>query len=334
MRCFSAFQRQMFASSQSRYGATRLFTCAAVAKLMQSATPPPAAGLGKVVSLDDVAAAHAVPPTLLDQAKHSREILFTQAELARYYFASLIDSHSRVTKDLRLLENEVCAEKGSDVAHAEAISGAKEKLETHAWSTTEELMRFYEEVMHPIRLLHRQYEFHLLNSYHMKDVLKRGLSAFKQDYLDEQEAQLKIEKEGMNTCLKRIEAIVNASFTTDIANNLVNILRIAGEKSEPAHAMAVKVLEDMNMMKLPYNEITRLLVQIVSFRDGAFDNSALLFEIIEYPERGEVSLETGKLEAISDKILSLISNRHQTPLDDGVLLRSTETHPNLQRSSE
>lgn len=76
------------------------------------------------------------------------------------------------------------------------------------------------------------------------------------------------------------------------------------------------------------------LVQAVVFNDGPFDSSPLLFEIIEAPERGEVSLSTHSLESVSDEMLKLISNRHQTPLDDGLLLHSTETHPLLQRSPE
>lgn len=292
------------------------------------------ASLGKVVSMEEVAAAYKVPEKLLSKSKNPRLVAFTQMDMARNTFHPLIASVTAETKDFRRIADEVEDEFQSNPSKLEIRTGAKSDFESYAWKDMEELVRFYEEVMYPIRAQHRKYELHLLNSYHMKDVLKRGLSAFKQEYLDEQKAALDVEKAEMEKAEQFIQNAVKEGLTTQICNDLANILRIVGEKYEHAHAMAVKVLDDMNMMRIPFDDVTREIVQAVSFHDGPFDNSALLFEIIEYPERGEISLEKGDLEGISNNILKLISKRHQTPLDDGVLLRSEQTHPNLQRSPE
>eukprot|EP00796_Vickermania_ingenoplastis_P007023 gene7023-4981_t len=311
--------------------ATRDVACKAVLRMP---TPSSASPLGKAVSLEEVANVYQVPPHMLPQAKNPRLIAFTQMDLARSKFAPLISTLNESSPDLRRIAEEVEEAFRGDNSKLEMVAGARAEFESKSWSDVASLIRYYEEVMYPIRAQYRQYKLHELNSFHMKDVLKRGLAAFKQEYLDEQKALLDIEKAGMDKCEGFISAAVAEAFTTDICNDIANILRVAGEKLEHAHAMAVCVLEDMNMMKIPHNEVTREIVQAVSFNDGPFDNSALLFEIIEYPERGEVSIQKGDLETISNNVLKLISKRHQTPLDDGVLLRSSETHPNLQRSPE
>lgn len=309
----------------------RLISCPAVRRLP---IPASAATLGKAVTVEEVASVHSVPASLLPSAKNPRIVAFTQMDLARNKFAPLIATVTAQTADLRAIAAEVEAAFKNDASKASHVTGAKQEFEQKSWSSVSELIKYYEEVMYPIRLQHRQYKLHELNSYHMKDVLKRGLSAFKQDYLDEQAKLLEVEKAGMSKCEQAIAAAVQEAFTTAICNDIANILRVAGEKFEHAHAMAVNVLEDINIMKVPYDDVTREIVNAVSFNDGPFDNSALLFEVIEYPERGEVSLQQGELQGVSDSILKLISQRHQTPLDDGVLLRSGETHPNLQRSPE
>lgn len=328
-------------SLQLQGRAASVVACPAVLRLPLPTSP--VTGIGKAVTLEQVAAVYGVSVARLHEVQPPRMIIFTKIDLPRNTFAPLIQTVTDTTPDLRLIEKKVHdaltgGEKSGNGA-PDFVKGARTHFETKEWASVEELVQFYEEVLFPIRYYHAQYEQHLLNSYQMKDVLKRGLTAFKQEELDKNKELLEKEKAGMEKCLASVAEFVKESFTTDICNDIVNILRIAGEKYEHASAMAVKVLEDMNMMKIPYNEVTRELISIVTFHDGPFDNSPLLFEIIEYPERGEIALDLGNkektdLEASSTEILKVISQRHQTILDDGKLLRSTETHPNLQRSPE
>lgn len=317
--------------------------------MLRMAPPSPSdVRIGKAVSMEDVAKVYGVSVERVKEVQPPRMILFTKIDLARSVFSSLIQTVTPSTPDLRTIAKKVQgAMEGGKSGNSNSssstlpslVKGGRTHFETKEWSSVEELVQFYEEVLYPIRCHRQQYEKHLLNSYNMKDVLKRGLSAFKQEQLDENKVLLEKEQEGMSKSMAAIAEAVKESFTTEICNDIVNILRICGEQYEHAHSMAVKVLEDMNMMKIPFNEITRELVQVVSFQDGPFDNTPLLFEIIECPERGEISLDAAKgektdLEASSTETLKIISRRHQTALDDGKLLRSTETHPNLQRSPE
>lgn len=311
--------------------ACRFVSCPAIQGLPPVSTPK---HIGVPVSQTDLSSIYRVPEDQLTHAVHPRAISFTKMELARNWFGPMIQSVNDGTKDFREVAAEVETALSKDPSKLEAVTGALKNFQEREWSDLSALVTFYEEVVYPIRMMHRQYKHHELNTYHMKDVLKRGLSAFKQDYLDEQAAALAIEKAEMEKCEAFIQKAVEEALTTDVCNDLVNVLRVVGERYEHSHAYAVKVLEDMNMMKIPFNEVTRELVAAISYNDGPYDDSDLLFELIECPERGEVSLEKGTLEAVSDKILKLMSKRHQTPLDDGVLLRSTATHPNLQRSPE
>ncbi|EPY25652.1 hypothetical protein STCU_06591 [Strigomonas culicis] len=255
-------------------------------------------------------------------------------DLARARHAKLIATVDTDKVDYRDVELTVEVAFGQDASKKKPVPGAFKKFTETQWNSVKDLVQFYEETMYPIRAMHRVYKSHELTSFHIKDVLKRGLSAFKQDYLDEQKAEQTKVKALMKECDDFIQAAVKDAFTTALCNDLANILRIAGEKNEAAHGMCLKVLEDMNMMRVAYDDVTREILRVAVFNDGPYDNSALLFEVIEAPERGEVSLNQGSLEQISDEALKLISNRHQTPLDDGLLLRSNETHPNLQRSPE
>lgn len=320
----------------------RALACPAVLRLP---TPTSASKIGKPATREQVAAAYGVSIERLKEVQPPQMILFTQVDLARNAFATLISGVTASTPDLRSIGVDLEAARkgtGSNASPStpKPVEGARTRFESQQWTSVVELIQFYEEVMYPLRCYHEQYALHQLNSFHMKDVQKRGLSAFKQEVLNENKIQLEKELAGMAKSQSLIADGVKESLTTDICNDIVNILRIVGEKYEHAHAMAVKVLEDMNTMKIPYNEVTRELIKMVSFRDGPFDNSSLLFEIIEYPERGEIVLETEKkegssnLEECSTEVLNIIAQRHQVVLDNGKLLRSEETHPNLQRSPE
>lgn len=324
----------------------RLTSCSAVCAALQAtravhsvavvhnAVPATTAEkLGSPVPREAVAAANKVPVSLLEKACNSRLVAFTGMDLARTRFAPLV---ATITADMDFnhLEHQVASRFHQDPSKLKPVPGALKKLRETQWKDMMSVMTFYEETMYPIRMKHHEFKDHELTSFHIKDVLKRGLTAFKQDYLDQQKEELTKVKASMKACEDFVTAAVADAFDTAVCNDIANILRIAGEKHAHAHRMALKILDDMNLMKVPYNAATAEILQATTFNDGPFDNSPLLFEVIEYPERGEVTVGAKSLESISDDILKLISNRHQTPLDDGVLLRSQETHPNLQQSPE
>lgn len=289
--------------------------------------------LGSLVSKAAIAAANNVPASILEKACNPRLVSFTEMDLARTRFAPLIAS---VTADIDFnhVEHQVANKFNADPSKLKPVPGALKKLRETQWKDMTSVITFYEETMYPIRMKHNEYKDYELTSFHIKDVLKRGLTAFKQDFLDQQKEEMTKVKAHMKVCDDFVNAAVKDAFDTAICNDIANILRIAGETHAHAHRMALKILDDMNMMKIPYNAATVEILQATAFNDGPFDNSPLLFEVIEYPERGEITVGSRSLESISDEMLKLISNRHQTPLDDGVLLRSQETHPNLQRSPE
>lgn len=289
--------------------------------------------LGSAISASEVAKASGVPVSLLQKAKNPRLTAYTEMNLAASRFAPLIATIDN-SADYNAVERAVAQRYRGDAAKLTPVPGALKKFTQTNWTDMASLITFYEETMYPIRMKHYEYKDYELTSFHIKDILKRGLSAFKQDFLDAQKTEQTKVKAQMKTCQDFIAAAVSDAFDTKVCNDLVNILRIGGQRHAHSHRMALKVLEDMNTMRIPFDAATMEIMQTAVFNDGPFDNSPLLFEVIEYPERGEVSVSKASLEDISGDILKLISNRHQTPLDDGKLLQSTETHPNLQRSPE
>lgn len=302
--------------------------------VLQNSTPASTAKkLGNAVPKEEVAAVNKVPVAILEKVCNPRLVAFTEMDLARTRFAPLIATITDEV-DYTSIEQQVASKFSQDPSKLQPTPGALKKFRETNWADVKSLITFYEETMYPIRVMHKEYKHHELTSFHIKDVLKRGLSAFKQSYLDQQQEEQAKVKAHMMKCDDFVSTAVKDAFDTAVCNDLANILRIGGEKHAHAHRMALKILDDMNMMKVPYNAATTEILQVITFNDGPFDNSPLLFEMIECPERGEVHVGTGSLERISDEILKLVSSRHQTPLDDGMLIRSPDTHPNLQRSPE
>ncbi|KAH8607098.1 hypothetical protein ERJ75_001456300 [Trypanosoma vivax] len=298
--------------------------------------------LGVTVSKSEVSQAFQVPPELLEQSFRKAEILFTILDLARARFAPLIatvsaeDDLTRIRAEVRASKQPSGTVKLTEVSLAEplVVSAAREKFQKTAWKNMRELLTFYEEVMLPARLVNELFETLQLTSFHIKDDLKRGLSAFKREHLEKQKAALSVVQERMETCQKFIKNVGATSFDTEIFNDIANILRICGENNPHAHRLSLQVLEDMSFVGIAANELTAKLLHAVVFNDGALDDSALLFSLLEHPERGEVSVSDGPIEQIADNVLQVISRRHHTPVDDGKLLRQTDTHPCLQRSAE
>ncbi|KAF8301229.1 succinate dehydrogenase subunit [Trypanosoma cruzi] len=292
------------------------------------------AKLGTPVTKEEVSQVFNVPAAILEQLHRPAEILFTEVDLARVRFAPLIATLG-AEEDVTKIEAEVKTAKAAAAAAARTpVAGAKEKFKNTAWKSVTELVTFYEEVMLPARLAHQEYTVYELKSFHIKDDLKRGLSAFKQDHLDKQKAELAKVQKQMQECQEFIKGIGKSAFDTAIFNDLANILRVCGECNPYAHRLSMRVLEDMNLLGVPFNDVTTKLLHAIVFNDGALDDSALMFTLVEYPERGEVSVSREPVDRIADSALKIISVRHQTPLDDGVKLRQGDTQPCLQRSAE
>ncbi|CBH13626.1 uncharacterized protein TEOVI_000802500 [Trypanosoma equiperdum] len=300
------------------------------------------APLGAAATNEDVARAFNVPPALLENSCRPAECLFAKMDLARSRFAPLIATIG--SEDVTKIAAEVrVAKMGKSVSTSAVappsrtippVAGAKEKFKTNVWKSVRELVTFYEEVMLPVRVKNEEFKFHELNNFHIKDDLKRGLSAFKQDYLDNQKVKLVEVQKQMEACQKFIRDIGASSFDTNIFNDIANILRICGERNPYALRLSLQVLEDMSLVGVPFDDITTKILNAAVFNDGPLDDSALLFTLLEYPERGEVSVATKPVEKIADETLEVISRRHRTPLDNGKLLRQSDTHPCLQRSPE
>ncbi|KAH9588597.1 hypothetical protein LSM04_000034, partial [Trypanosoma melophagium] len=158
--------------------------------------------LGTPIAKEEVARAFNVPAALLEQTCRPAEILFTTVDLARSRFAPLIATLS-AEEDVTKIAAEVRAAKGGNNTNntpVKAVAGAKEKFKNTAWSSVRELVTFYEEVMYPMRVKLQEYKVHELNSFHIKDDLKRGLSAFKQEHLDKQKAELVKVQKHMQDC--------------------------------------------------------------------------------------------------------------------------------------
>ena len=199
--------------------------------------------------------------------------------------------------------------------------------------TVTALITLYEEILYPVRGLQKEWDELDLESYSLKDDLKRGTSAFKQAHLDKAQARLDVLKKSMASKRQQILAVAG-QLSTAIFNDIINVLRIAGETHEHARRMAFLVLEDMTVLDVPFDDITKALLKNISFGDGPFEDSNMLFSLVEYPERGEISISNEPLDKIADHAMKTISTRHQTPITEGRLLRSGDTHPLLQRSLE
>ncbi|CCW71706.1 unnamed protein product [Phytomonas sp. Hart1] len=301
---------------------------------VQSPLPPTTERkLGFPPSREEVANVFQAPLSILDKLETPRKMLFAEMNLTRTRYAPLIATIT-ADVDFRKLERQVAARFDKSPPKLQPFPDAFERFRETQWKDMTSLLTFYEEVMYYIRLKDKELKDHELSSYYIKDVLKRGLAAFKQDFLDQQKEEYAQIKGRIDECVKSIKVVVEQIFDTALCNDIANILRIGGEKHVHAHDMCLKVLNDMTMMKVPYDDITHTILRTALFNDGPFDDSPLLFDLIESPERGAITLSKEPLTKVSNDILGLISKRHQTPLDDGVLLNSTKTFPNLQRSPE
>lgn len=222
---------------------------------------------------------------------------------------------------------------------AAPISDVKGKFAKNDFKTIADLVRFYEEVIYPVRQLDAQAQDLQIEVYGLKDHIKLGLNLFSQDVLDEKKKLLVETEAKLAKTREQIAAEMEKNFTTGIYNDLVNALRLAGGKQEHARDLGMRLLDDMTQFGVPLDGDSQMLLKNLTFGDGPQEDSNLLFTYCEFPERGEVSVSNDSLEMIADSALKTIADRHQTPLTGdkdtfGTKLRLGETHPLLQRSSD
>lgn len=207
-------------------------------------------------------------------------------------------------------------------------AGSKEALKNAKDLPT--LLKAYAGVLGPVKQLKKLLDAEELEQAYLKDRLKIGLTSFKQAQLDEAKSNLVKIDAAITKYKAEIAAIGKENFTTESFNDIVNACRIAGLNN-----IATRMLDDMTLLSLPFNETTKMLLNNVVFGDGPLEDSGMLFAFVEYPERGEVfATKSTDLDAIATHTLKVISERHQTPLDSGRKLQKPDTHPCLQRSLE
>jgi hypothetical protein len=284
------------------------------------------ATIGTVASAAEVGSAAGVPAPFVSRLLKPSEVNWTRVDvIGRKRLAALASTASE-SAPLYEIRNNVAKNPPKQPVDPKKAFAAN-------FTCINALVTTYEEVLYPVRALQKEWEDLDLESFGLKDDLKRGTSAFKQAHLDKAQARLDVLKKTMST--KRQQILTVASqLTTAMCNDIINALRIVGETQEHGRRMAFLVLEDMTLFDIAFDDTTKLLLKNLSFGDGPFEDSNMLFSLVEYPERGEISLSGEPLERIADHAIKTISTRHQTPITDGKLLRSGETHPLLQRSPE
>eukprot|EP00758_Cryptobia_borreli_P002991 Tbor_TRINITY_DN3441_c0_g1::TRINITY_DN3441_c0_g1_i1::g.3646::m.3646 len=218
---------------------------------------------------------------------------------------------------------------------SEAKVTDKEKLLKSA--NVIDMVKAYAEIVGPAHILKTKWDVLELESFGLRDVINRGLSAFTQSVIDTAKARLDVIIKEMSVINSQIEKIGADFFTISIYNNIVNVMRIVGQtsKNQTAIRCATQMLEDMSsLFRISYDDTTKMLLKNIVFEDGPLEDSHLLFSFVEYPERGEISTSKATLGVIADDILKVIASRHQTPLDGGRMLQLGDTHPCLQFSAE
>lgn len=200
--------------------------------------------------------------------------------------------------------------------------------------TVYDIIQAYEVILEPIRRLNRKKEIAELEMFHLKDQIKLA-SKLKPGELEKKKSALITVKKEVDTLTKAMADASNASFTTASLNDFLNVLRVMSHTRDDAQTLASMVLDEMTRLcHIPLNAESQLLARNVIFGDGPAEDSGVLFSLVEMPERGEVSVSRKTVEKIADDALKTISQRHETPITEGVLLRKLDTFPMLQRSSE
>lgn len=192
------------------------------------------------------------------------------------------------------------------------------------------LFKAYAAIIGPAYALKAKLDAEKLEAAYLTDRLKIGLSHFKQAQLDTARKQLTALETDIAKIEKELAAMGAEFFSTDLFNTIANVVRIAGYPQ-----ISTRILDDMTLLKVPFNTATKILLNNACFGDGPLEDSGMLFAFVEYPERGEIfATASTDLDAIATETMKIMGDRHQTPVDGGRKLQKPDTHPCLQRSPE
>eukprot|EP01064_Diplonema_japonicum_P028063 TRINITY_DN4233_c0_g1_i1.p1 TRINITY_DN4233_c0_g1~~TRINITY_DN4233_c0_g1_i1.p1 ORF type:complete len:278 (+),score=69.17 TRINITY_DN4233_c0_g1_i1:67-900(+) len=198
---------------------------------------------------------------------------------------------------------------------AKSENGAALFLSTE-FKSLAEMVQFYEEMMFPVHAL-RDTVYNTwvdrcgINSkiVQTKNASTGDMTSWRTEYdsLDKKIQTLEAEK----------LAYVAKMFSTEMYNQLLNALRLAGD-APGCKQVATRVFHDMTENEITFDETTKILLNNIMFGDTVYDSSDLLFSHIEYPERGAhtyVASET--MEQISDRVLGTVGERHTIETTNG-----------------
>jgi len=198
-----------------------------------------------------------------------------------------------------------------------------------------------------IKGLERDREVIQLDIWGFNDAIKLGLKFFSQDVLTEKKKGLAQATKDLAHTKAVMKSACEASFTTEVMNDILNLLRMYSNDNKDVNAreLGVQILDDLSLFGVAFNGETELLFRNLVFGDLPHDDSGLLFELVEASVGGNVAVTTlpttdvskitPELDAVADDTLKVISKRFQTPLSEELVkLRQVETHPLLQRSLE
>lgn len=172
-----------------------------------------------------------------------------------------------------------------------------------------------------------------------QDIINLGLSRNPEEVLNAAKERIVKAKVELLQNNEELIKYSNLHFSTPLWNDFLTVLTVAGQRGfDFANVYAFKAVEDMVLAQVELDDVSRQLHKYIIHGDDAFNDSDLLFSMVENPERGEVSIAPAKgqegLNGVSDAVLSVIANRHTTPLTDGLHLKQKDTHPCIQRSAE
>jgi hypothetical protein len=194
------------------------------------------------------------------------------------------------------------------------------------------LVKHYESVIAPALGLTAEINEINLEIYGLNDILKlkkhsAEILQKKKERLYEVQAKLKILKE------KRASYVKDA-FDTPTFNSLINVMRLCGENDEHAYLYSLRLLDDMTICEVPFDNTTQMLLKNIAFGDEPGDDSDMLFAFVEFPEMGEVSLTKEPVAKVCDDVIDRISQRHGIAVTEGLHLKDKSTHPMLPRTPD
>lgn len=274
---------------------------------------------------------------------------FTDADIAKAEGVPVTALKSMNVRTARWVGIDIVAREKLDALVATAKASASVDLyqlilDTKAGSATADQIKkaadvksvvtAYATVLAPVREMKARYDAVELQTFHLRDIVHRGLTAFKQSVIDDSKKELAKHNAEMNELKAKITAISAKNFTTVLFNDMINLLRLSSAANPSAARAATLMMEDMGLLGVAFDDTTQLLLRNIVFNDGPLEDSSLLFSFVEYPERGEISASKGTLAEIRDEALKTIATRHETPLDGGRKLELGDTHPCIQRSPE